>query len=104
MFSPMNTESDYMAAKAWIASICPRQAIARKAEPMVLPEAVLSPREAFFLPKEMVPVSDSIGRIAAENRIVCPPGVPVLAAGERIDKDSVKFLQMTGILGINVVQ
>ena len=104
MFSPMNTESDYKAAGAWIRSIVPRKAILRKAERLVLPEAVLSPREAYFLPKETVAVHESIGRIAAENRIVCPPGVPVLAAGERIDKDSVKFLQMTGILEINVVQ
>lgn len=71
---------------------------------MTLPKATLSPREAYFAPKQEVDLGAAVGRIAAENRIVCPPGVPVLAAGEEIDNKSVKFLQKAGISQINVVK
>lgn len=104
MFSPACTERDYAAAAAWIESVRPREPIARVPMDMTLPKATLSPREAYFAPKQEVDLGAAVGRIAAENRIVCPPGVPVLAAGEEIDNKSVKFLQKAGISQINVVK
>jgi arginine decarboxylase len=42
------------------------------------------PREAFFAPRVAVSVADAVGRVAAELVAPYPPGVPVLAPGERI--------------------
>jgi arginine decarboxylase len=50
----------------------------------VEPEQVVPPREAFFAPQVAVPVADAVGRVAAELVAPYPPGVPVLAPGERI--------------------
>ena len=50
----------------------------------VVPETVLSPREAFFAPNETVAADAAVGRISAELIAPYPPGVPVLAPGELV--------------------
>jgi lysine decarboxylase len=61
----------------------PRRPVAAAAW-TVVPETVLSPREAFFARNETVGADAAIGRISAELIAPYPPGVPVLAPGERI--------------------
>jgi arginine/lysine/ornithine decarboxylase len=55
-------------------------------------EQVMRPRDAFFARVEQVPVAEAVGRIAAELVSPYPPGVPVLAPGERISQDAVDYL------------
>jgi arginine/lysine/ornithine decarboxylase len=50
------------------------------------PQTVMLPRDAFFGPVEQVPIADAAGRTCAEMVSPYPPGVPVLAPGERIDQ------------------
>jgi len=45
---------------------------------------VLTPREAFFAEREAVPWGEAAGRVCAEVVAPYPPGVPLLAPGERI--------------------
>jgi arginine decarboxylase len=61
----------------------PRRPVAAAAW-TVVPETVLSPREAFFAPNETVGADAAVGRISAELIAPYPPGVPVLAPGERV--------------------
>lgn len=61
----------------------PRRPVAAAAW-TVVPETVLSPREAFFARNETVGADAAVGRISAELIAPYPPGVPVLAPGERI--------------------
>jgi arginine decarboxylase len=56
-------------------------------------ETVMLPRDAFFGPTEHVPAAAAVGRIAAEIVSPYPPGVPVLAPGERITADVVDYLR-----------
>ncbi len=58
----------------------------------VRPEQVLDPRSAFFAPTEPVPASEAVGRVSAELVAPYPPGVPVLAPGERITSDALSSL------------
>ncbi len=69
-----------------------------------LPKAVMMPRAATFAPQESVKTEESAGRIAAQTRITCPPGVPLVVAGEEIDENTIIFLKNSGILRINVVK
>jgi arginine decarboxylase len=55
-------------------------------------ESVMSPRDAFFARVEQVPVTDAAGRVAAEMVSPYPPGVPVLAPGERITQEVLDYL------------
>ncbi len=59
----------------------------------VVPETVLTPREAFFAPNETVPTAAAVGRISAELIAPYPPGVPVLAPGELITAAAVEALR-----------
>ena len=51
-----------------------------------LPQAVMSPRQALFASRETVPLEQAAGRISACQIAPYPPGVPVIAPGERIEK------------------
>lgn len=55
-------------------------------------ETVVLPRTAFFGPVEQVPVAQAVGRVAAEMVTPYPPGVPVLAPGERITQPVLDYL------------
>jgi lysine decarboxylase len=49
-----------------------------------VPEVVLPPRAAMHHPTECVPLAEAAGRIAGELIAPCPPGVALIAPGERI--------------------
>lgn len=59
-------------------------------------ETVMRPRDAFFGPAEQVPIEKAIGRVSAEMVTPYPPGVPVLAPGERITSAALRYLS-TGL-------
>ncbi|MBQ7336080.1 MAG: aminotransferase class V-fold PLP-dependent enzyme [Clostridia bacterium] len=64
----------------------PKKAAVLQAPPrFVLPERVLSIREATLAACEVVPVGASLGRILATATVSCPPAVPIVVSGERID-------------------
>ena len=48
------------------------------------PEVVTSPQEAFYADKVSVPIGESEGRVCSEFVMCYPPGIPILAPGERI--------------------
>jgi arginine/lysine/ornithine decarboxylase len=55
-------------------------------------ENAMTPRDAFFARVEQVPVDEAVGRVVAELVSPYPPGVPVLAPGERISQEAVDYL------------
>lgn len=56
-----------------------------------IPEQVLSPREAFFAAKEMVPFEEAAGRVAGETLSFYPPGIPLIMPGERLTEELIAF-------------
>lgn len=63
----------------------------------LMPEVVLQPREAFFAVGEKVSTEQAVGRIAKETVVHCPPGIPVLMPGERIQPEHVPLLPNSGV-------
>ena len=59
----------------------------------VEPKVVISPRDAFFAPHLTVPADEAVGRVSAELVAPYPPGIPVLAPGERITSEAVEGLR-----------
>src|SRR4051794_18271329 len=55
-------------------------------------ETVMLPRDAFFATVEQVPLEQAEGRVAAEMLSPYPPGVPVIAPGERINAEVLDYL------------
>jgi lysine decarboxylase len=68
----------------------------------VEPKVVISPREAFFAPHVTVPANEAIGRVSAELVAPYPPGIPVLAPGERITSEAVEGLRQVMADGTQV--
>ncbi len=64
--------------------------------PPPLPELVLSPRQALFSAQAHVPLADSVGRICVEQIAPYPPGIPLVAPGERLTKKIVAYLTDIG--------
>jgi arginine decarboxylase len=65
----------------------------------VEPEAAMTPREAFFAPRETVVAQAAPGRIAAETVAPYPPGIPAIAPGERISRELLEALREAAARG-----
>lgn len=61
-----------------------------------LPAAALSPRQALFAPSEHIPLKQAAGRVSACQIAPYPPGVPVVAPGETIEKKYLAYLREIG--------
>lgn len=59
----------------------------------VQPQTVVPPRQAFFAEHEAVAGNEAVGRVSAELVAPYPPGVPVLAPGERITSTALAALR-----------
>jgi arginine/lysine/ornithine decarboxylase len=57
------------------------------------PEVVYSPQEAFYAPKKSVPIDQSEGMVCSEFVMCYPPGIPILAPGERITRDILDYIE-----------
>ena len=69
-----------------------------------LPERVMSMREATLSPCETVAVSESIGRVLAAATVGCPPAVPIVVSGERIDPEAAACFRYYGLETCTVVK
>jgi lysine decarboxylase len=56
-------------------------------------ELVLTPREAFLGPQEVIPFDAAAGRIAAEGLAAYPPGIPNVLPGERLTPETLDFIR-----------
>ena len=57
------------------------------------PQVSVSPQEAFYAEKECLPIKDTAGRVCSEFVMCYPPGIPILAPGERITPDILAYIQ-----------
>ena len=53
----------------------------------------LSLNEAIMLPSKTVEIGKSVGKIAADSAITCPPAIPIVVCGEEITHESVKCFE-----------
>ena len=52
----------------------------------------LPPQEAFYAKKRRVPMRESTGLVAGEFVMSYPPGIPIVAPGERITPDVLEHI------------
>ena len=57
------------------------------------PEVVISPQAAFYGEKESLPLMQSVDRVCSEFVMCYPPGIPILAPGEKITKEILDYIQ-----------
>ncbi|MBQ9616096.1 MAG: aminotransferase class I/II-fold pyridoxal phosphate-dependent enzyme [Selenomonadaceae bacterium] len=74
------------------------------------PTVDCGPQEAFYAEKESLPIGKTAGRVSAEFVMCYPPGIPILAPGERITEPILSYIryakkkgcQMTGPADMNI--
>lgn len=59
----------------------------------IQPELVLSPQEAFYSERKSLSLDESVGQVCGEFVMCYPPGIPILAPGERITREIVDYIQ-----------
>ncbi len=104
MAGPYNSEEDFALLAEVLEKFPPKEARPFAEAPLPLPKADCTPREAFFAPRESLPLSQALGRVAAGLNTPCPPGVPLLAPGEVIGKAEAEGLRAGGIFTVDVVK
>ena len=57
------------------------------------PHVVVTPRDAFYALKESLPIAETKGRVCSEFVMCYPPGIPILAPGEEITEDILKYIE-----------
>ena len=59
----------------------------------IQPELVLTPQEAFYSQRRSLALADAVGEVCGEFVMCYPPGIPILAPGERITQEIVDYIQ-----------
>lgn len=67
-------------------------------------ERVCGIRKAALSPCETVPAEKSIGRVLAAATVGCPPAVPIVVCGERIDRHALECFRYYGIESVCVMK
>ena len=96
MVSPQNDPSDLRRLEEVLAALPRRQAIRQGPPPMPRLEQAVTPHEAMLSPWEEVPLEVCCGRISAAGALGCPPAVPVVLCGQRMDAAAVEVLHYYG--------
>ena len=53
----------------------------------------VSPQDAFYAQKESLPIEETEGRVCSEFVMCYPPGIPILAPGERITREILDYIR-----------
>lgn len=102
--SPFNAHEDFERLIEAVKSLPDGEGVGEPVPSFEMPEKVMGLRQAVFSEKERVAAADAVGRVAAEALWACPPGVPVVVPGEKIDEAALEFLIKAGILSVLVVK
>ncbi|MDY4507486.1 MAG: aminotransferase class V-fold PLP-dependent enzyme [Candidatus Faecousia sp.] len=104
MLTPENGQAALDAVETALLTVPRRTPISEK-PPVFSPcQRVCSTREAMLSPMETVPVAESEGRILAAATVGCPPAVPIVVSGERIDAHAIDCFRYYGITHCSVMK
>lgn len=56
------------------------------------PQVIASPQESFYADKTSLPIMETEGMVCSEFVMCYPPGIPILAPGEKITKDILRYI------------
>lgn len=103
MFTPQTTPEALDALQQALLAIPQRPAICIQPPLLANPVQAMSAREALFAPQECLPVQHALGRVLASATVNCPPAIPIVACGEKIDETALACFAYYGIDEVCVV-
>ena len=66
------------------------------------PEVGATPQEAFYAEKVSLPLRETEGRICSEFVMCYPPGIPILAPGEKITREILNYIEYAKAKGCSM--
>jgi arginine/lysine/ornithine decarboxylase len=66
------------------------------------PEVITSPQEAFYAEKISLPIRETKGRVCSEFVMCYPPGIPILAPGEKITEEILDYIEYAKAKGCSM--
>lgn len=103
MVTPDTPKEDLDRLEKSLLFIPRREPITALPPPLPRPETALSIREAMLSPAHSVSVQEALGHVLADAHVGCPPCIPIVAAGERIDEAAVNCFQYYGVKSCKVI-
>ena len=103
MVTPETKETGLSRLEQILLSIPKKDAITEKPPVFHRCARAMSIRDAVMAPRETVPVGKCVGRVLCAASLGCPPAVPIVVCGERIDRDAAACLDYYGIRECAVV-
>lgn len=104
MLSPLQTEAALQRLTEALLAIERRAPLTLLPPPLPIAEAVCSPGAALLAPSERIPAEQSLGRILSDAEVSCPPAVPILVSGERIDEAALACFRYYGYSHLRVTK
>lgn len=104
MLTPELAQSALDKISNTLTNIPKRPEIIEKMPNFDIPEQVMSPREATLSPSIECPVDDCIGKVLASANISCPPAIPIVVCGERINQSAVELFKYYEISKVRCVE
>ena len=103
MFTPENSVNDFSRLENSLKNLPKKTEIPNKAFEISKNEVVCSIRTAVFSKKETVFIKDALNRISATPTVACPPCIPIVMSGEKINESTIDLLNEYGIDKIDVI-
>ena len=104
MMTPENTKEELESLLDLLADLPEHAPIETRAPVTGQRVRVLRPHEVLFRPFERIPAEESLERILASPGVSCPPAVPIVLCGERIDEKALVLFRYYGIEFCDVVK
>ena len=104
MFTP---EVDKRGIKSLFDALCSiekKEEITERAPGVARAEEVMSVRQALMSPSREVGVDDALGEVLASATVSCPPAIPIVVCGERIDEQAIACFKYYGVEKCRVVK
>jgi len=103
MFTPETYKQGIERLHKALISLPKREEINEKAPSVGAPERVMTVREAAMSPSSEIEVEKALGRILSVANVSCPPAIPIVVCGERIDENAIACFKYYGIEKCRVV-
>lgn len=104
MVSEKTSDSDFEQLKYALGLIQKRIEIKENFPPITKPIQVACIRESLFSASEEIYAKDSLGRVLASATVSCPPAIPIVVSGEKIDKNCLQNFEYYGIEKVRVIK
>jgi len=59
-----------------------------------IPEAVVSPRNAYYGETKVISLDEAEGQISTEMIMAYPPGIPIICPGERVTREIIDYVNV----------